>query len=380
MKKLKLIIASLTVVLGILLFGVPAQAKQVINQDNITVSKSETIPTTLFANGSTINVEGTIDGDLYCAGSSVVISGKINGDVICFAQSINISGQVTGNLRIVATDINISADVSRNAVVLGQNFILTDKGKIGGELILFDTASKINGTIGRNLNIYAQDVSIGGKIGGDVIGQIMQLTLSNSADIAGSIVYTGSSDAIKMSGAKVGGDIKRNSMASASSGASSLAGLVFGYLLFVLSLLLVSMTTVWAFPKFYEKTTAEIGKAPLKTSLYGLANLIIVPFIGLVLLLTLIGVPLALLIFVAWALSLILCGPVFAYYIGGKILTSSKRSSSTTLKMFVGSLAVLLLYAVPIVNLIVGLLVSLLGSGAILSHFKSSNARTKKTS
>ena len=49
-----------------------------------------------------------------------------------------------------------------------------------------------------------------------------------------------------------------------------------------------------------------------------------------------------------------------------------------SLVMLVGSALVLALYLVPVVNLLVGIAVGVVGSGAIMAHFKHLNARSKK--
>jgi len=93
---------------------------------------------------------------------------------------------------------------------------------------------------------------------------------------------------------------------------------------------------------------------------------------------TLIGIPLAGLIAVAWVLSLILCGPVTAYYLGTKLLKGKKTGKNEYLVMLIGSVIILALYFIPVVNVIVGAIVAILGSGAIMAHFKHLNARPKK--
>ena len=430
MKIKSIILAFVSMFVALLVYAPSAKAQEVRSQDNLTVAKTETINSALVANGSTINIEGNIDGDLYCFGSQVVISGRINGDVFCSAQSINISGRVNGSIRLLANDINVSGQSFGSATIFSSNFILTDKAVIGNDLSVVSTKSKINGTIARDLVIYTSELSLNGYVGRNVSGRINQITIGSNADVRGNINYSGQNDPIRMSGSKVSGSIVRTPIMSTASYGSGVVPAILTFLLFMASLLIVSLATVWSFPKFYQKN-AEVIKQGLdkrlldqnkivhyvvlplltllagtfiafivpdpsakgfvllltlvafsyilfgKVALFGLANLFLVPMVILVLLVTIIGVPLAGLIAVAWILSLILCGPVFAYYIGSKVISKGKNSKNQTLVMLIGSLIVLSLYAIPVVNMIVGAVVAIVGSGAILAHFKYSNYAPK---
>ena len=377
MKIKSIILAAVTMFVALLVFAPSAKAQEVRSQDNLTVAKTETINSALVANGSTINIEGNIDGDLYCFGSQVVISGRINGDVFCAAQSINISGRVNGSIRLLANDINVSGQSFGSATIFSSNFILTDKAVIGNDLSVVSTKSKINGTIARDLVIYTSELSLNGYVGRNVSGRINQITIGSNADLRGNINYSGQNDPIRMSGSKVSGSIVRTPIMSTASYGSGVVPAILTFLLFMASLLIVSLATVWSFPKFYQNTNKQIESGIVRTSLFGLANLFLVPTVILVLLVTIIGVPLAGLIAVAWILSLILCGPVFAYYVGSKVISKGKNSKNQTLVMLIGSLIVLSLYAIPVVNMIVGAVVAIVGSGAILAHFKYSNYAPK---
>jgi cytoskeletal protein CcmA (bactofilin family) len=378
MKIRSIIIALVIAVFGFVLFAPKAHAQQFRNEENIVVGKNDTVDSSLAANGSTINIEGNIDGDLYCLGSQVVISGRVNGDVFCIAQSINISGRVDGSIRLVTGDVNLSGSVKNDGLVMAQNFILTDKGTIGRDLTLSTGGARMNGSIGRDLAVMAQTLELGGYIGRNVSGRVMKLTVNSTADVRGDIKYTGNTDAIRLSGSKVSGSIVRTPMVSTPSYGDGIGGLVVGYLVFVGSLLIVSMASIWALPKFFVATNKEIDSSLAKTSLYGLANLFLVPLVLIALTITLVGIPLAGLIAVAWILGLILCGPVAAYFIGSKVLKGKKASKNEYLVMLVGSLIILALYIVPVVNLLVGLAVGIVGSGAIMAHFKHLNTRSKK--
>jgi cytoskeletal protein CcmA (bactofilin family) len=430
MKIKSVLLVFFAVIIAVMALVPRANAQEVISQDNLTIAKNQTIDSALVANGSTINIEGNVEGDLYCVGSQVVISGRINGDVFCMAQSISVSGRVSGSLRLISSDINISGFVGNDALLVAQNFILTDKSSIGRDLTFSSTGSRVNGSVGRDLTAMAQFLELGGYVGRNVSGRIMKLTINSTADIRGDIRYTGNDDALRLSGSKVSGGIVRTPIAPMPAYGGGILNLALGYLGFVASLLIVSMASIWALPKFFTATNKEIDSSVVKTSsisiikkvalsllaiiiglplaiiipspylsvlimlitigivlyiffgkvtLFGWANLLLVPPVLIILTITLVGIPLAGLVAVAWVLGLILCGPVAAFYVGTKILKGKKSGKNEYLVMLVGSVVVLALYLVPVINLLVGLAVGVVGSGAIMAHFKHLNARPKKS-
>lgn len=355
----------------------PAKAQEVKNADNITIAKNQTVSSGLIVNANVLNIEGTVDGDLFCVGGQLIISGRVNGDVYCVAQSISMSGKIDGSARLLATDMTIAGDIASSASLFSENFTLTDKAKVGRDLSIFATKARFNGAIGRDLVMMLQTAELGGYVGRNVSGRVMNLTLNSNADVRGDVSVISPNQPIKLSGADVAGQTKITAASDASSAGMSIGAFLLVYLGFVLSLLLVSMLSVWAMPKFFENSSAVISKSVLRSTLYGLANLFLVPIVFSVLMVSVIGIPLGGLIAVAWILSLFLSGPVFAYYVGQKFLRKKQAAKNRYAVMFAGSVVILVLYLIPVVNILTGLAVALVGGGALLYRFKHQSSGTK---
>src|ERR1700690_2245845 len=65
---------------------VSAQSFQAAN--NVAITQNQTINSSLYSAGATVDIAGTVNGDVYCAGQNITISGTINGDVLCTGQTI----------------------------------------------------------------------------------------------------------------------------------------------------------------------------------------------------------------------------------------------------------------------------------------------------
>jgi predicted membrane protein len=87
----------------------------------------------------------------------------------------------------------------------------------------------------------------------------------------------------------------------------------------------------------------------------------------LLLMLTVVGIPFALLLLAAWILVQALAGVMSAYYLGRKIW---RRQRNPVLIMLVGSVLLIILYFIPFVGFIALVAALLLGTGMLLQELK----------
>lgn len=339
-----------------------ASASEFRSDQNATVAKDEILNDTLYVNGSSVAIAGTVNGDVYCAGQNVIISGTVNGDVICAAQSIRIGGTVNGDIRVAAQFVEVSGKVDSNATVAAQSFVLQDGGAINGDATITSGTTDISGTVGRDIVASVNQLTVAGQIGRNAQVEVENLTLGSTAKVGGSFRYVSDRQAQVTSGAAIQGGVQRqvNKGAEEDKGAAWVA---LGYTL--ISLLAISMILVVLAPRLFQSVSEE-GRLHLGRSVIaGLIGVVLFP-VGIILLLfSIIGAPLAILFGVLWIMLLFLSGPVVAYHAGRLVLN---RNGNAILYMLVGSLLLLVLYAVPILNAAVVVVVLVLGSGMLISR------------
>lgn len=335
------------------------------------VPSGQVIKSSLVANGSDTDVQGVIDGDLFCNGNKVNISGKVTGNVFCYASQFDLSGSVEGGIYVVAQKAEITGLVGGQAYFAVSNLITSSASRFRQDLSVFSSTAKLSGLVLRNLSVYSNSLSLDATVAGTVNARANSLTLLKNTDIKGDLNYS-ATNFDRQNGSSITGRLSKQQSNSAYGGTNfsgdNLLVLVLLYLGFVMSLLIVSMSTVVLLPKFYNKALGQIKDHTSKSILLGFVNLIITPILIAILALTVIGIPLAGLVSVGWVLSLMLSGPVFAYLVGSKMVKDNKKYIK---RMLAGSLVVLLLYAVPIVNVLVASAVAIVGSGALVSMLLS---------
>lgn len=362
-------LAALMALPVMLLVGVStASASSFRSSENPSVPKDEVINDTLFIAGNSVIVSGIINGDVFCVGQNVNITGRVNGDVICAAQNIRISGNVKGDVRLAAQVINLAGKVESNATTASQALMLEEGGSVSGDFTLGAGTAQIMGNIGRDLVASTDSLVINSQIGRSVSTESESVRLNEKAKIAGALTYTSQNDADVQQGASVKGGLNKQDPPRDEERTGVLATAVgFGYT--VLTLFIASMVLALLVPKQLHTVTNEGLLQPGRTILIGLIACIVVPTLAVVLAVSLIGLPLGLLLGLGWIIALLLSGTVFAYYLGRQIM---RGSNNALIFMLVGSLAVLLLYGIPIINVLAVLLVIVFGSGMLVSSILGS--------
>lgn len=332
---------------------------------NVNTGQSKVINQTVFAAGRNIDINSVVNGDVICAGQTINISGVINGDVICAGQTINVSGKITGDIRLAGQTVNVSADVAGSATIGGQSFTLDSNAKIGRDLSVGATDAVLNGQVGRDVASGATNLTIAGTIGRNVQASVEHLTVASSADVKGNIDYTSVNDLDKQAGAKVGGKVSRSEPKNV---AKSKNYAVFGigfvwFLYWLLAMLLTAIALVLLFPRVFVNVTNKAMPKPWKALLTGLIANILAPLVLIVLAITVVGIPLAIILGLIWILALMLSGPFFGYYIGRLIMPKSKHA---VLTMLVGAGLLLIAYFIPLVGLLALAVAIWVGTGMLL--------------
>ncbi len=299
----------------------------------IVVGEDETV-SEVNAVGGAVIVHGTVTGDVSGAAGDVLITGTVDGDVNVAAGSLQISGRVGGDVAAGAGSIHLEE----------------------------------NATVGGNFDVGAGEVRIDGTIDGDARIGAETIYLGETASIGGSLTYDGD---LRGNLDAVAGDIVHDRTLGPTIGPDlqPLVTWVFAVYAFVANLLLGAILLA-LFPRFSEDVADRVISEPLPTGLVGLGVLVGFPLLLLILLLTIIGIPLALagvLVFIllAWV------GLIYGRFALGMWLVSlsgreqfggiDRRWVALVLGLLLGGA----LAVVPVVGDIVNVLLFLLGLGAL---------------
>jgi cytoskeletal protein CcmA (bactofilin family) len=360
-----------------------AQAYAVRTGESIYIPKDQAIDGNLYAAGSNLTIDGEVRGDVICvAGQSITINAKVTGDVICFGQSLTINGEVGGNVRVAGNNVIINNIVGRNVNVAGTSLILGKDAKIGWDVLLTTANGEIRGEVGGSVYGVVRNLVVAGKIVKnldiDLSHEVNKkkansLEITSESKILGDINYTANKD-LQLNKDNVNGKITRN-IPKKQEGNLFLAYLI-SRLFAIFSALIVGLVLVSLWRNTIIKVTDKMKEKIWPSLGWGAVLLIITPVICILLAVTIIGIPLALILGGLWLLANFACKIITAVLVGRLIFKhlKQKESEKLLLEMTVGVVVCWLLFSIPFVGWALSLIAILVGLGASWIHFRKISA------
>ncbi len=356
------------------LYAAHAPASFSVAQSLISASSS---PGNVYDAGATVVITAPVAGDLSAFGGSIISAAPITGDELLFAGSIHSRARVSGDLRAVGGSISIEEPVSGDLVAFG--FTVRDSGRAGGSVFIVAANTTISDGADGPVIVYGNNVSLGGNFTGDVtVVASGQVSLDADTVIMGKLSYQSPEEAILPVSAVIrGGVTYTNASYLPDVGTSRILSLIsLGFFLFVrvLGALILAGLFAGLFPRlaerFVEGTVTMRPTKILLTALLGFALFVATPILSVLLALTFVGIGLALLFFIAYAL-MVLLSLLYAGILIGNLLARRFIHRDVVLwhDGVLGTLILSLITLVPYIGLLVVFLVTAFSAGTLLAIF-----------
>jgi hypothetical protein len=347
-----------------------------VNVGDATVLQGSAADGDLVTAGRNVNVQPEIKGDLAAAGANVTIAGPVLGYLLVAGSNVNINGPVGNDLWAAGANVTVNAPVADNAMLAGRTVILQPQASVKRDASVAGSSVEVLGRVEHNLKLAAAEARLASEIGGSVEARVGRLKVMPGAVIHGDLkVYSPNPPEISPE-AKVLGrvDYQQEAFEGRWSPMNWLGRWAFMFLaLLVLGAATIALSTLWA-----QRIAEKITRKPGISLLTGLLGLILVPLVCLVLVMTIIGIPLAVVIIALYAVALLLSGVFVSYLIGGWFFHRLKRPGvSPYVKLALGALAVALLASLPWIGWLFQLLILMVGLGALLLERRDSYQRMR---
>lgn len=349
------------------------------NIKTVVLAKDQIINSDYVVSGSSVNIAGTVNGDAYVAGGTVVVEGTINGDLLAIGGNITIKGNITGNARVAGGGIIVTGSIGRNLSVAGGSINLMDGAKIGGSITGAGGMFALYGDIGKDIRAAVGQMTLGDTVGGNIFTYTGQLSVSPSANIAGDIVYWSNQKIEVASGAAITGKISQNLLpknkVSSRVESTKFVPMIatfatFGKIISFIASFIVGLLFVTFFPLYANKLVAATQKDYWKNVGIGLLAIIVAPIMIILLLLTLIGIPLAILAGMMFGFSLYASMIVASIVIGKWIVKYITKKEHVIWSLFVGLIAYEIVSLIPVLGWAFSAIFIAAGLGAILMERK----------
>ncbi len=372
---------ALIICLGLFLFSLPLAL--LAAEDNVVVKPEEIVAGNFIRFGDVVEIKGAINGDVIVGGNTILISGPVAGDVIAIGRTVKISGPVMGSIRVAAGLLEVSGPVDRNVWTVANEFILTKDAKVNWEVNATAPKIKIDCPVDGNVWLSSAQIDLSGKFSKNVQAALEdngKINLQEGLSVSGNFVYFADKDdqLWRAEKTEVSGELKRENRSSSS---SNNMAMVFGpvfmfmHLVSLFSLLVVGLVLISLFPKMVLQVGDKMLAAPKESIGWGIIYFIVAPVLILILMITIIGFPLALILIPLYLIliyiSKIIAGFVVGLYILDYFSKEKKFKGNLIWPMALGLGVVVIFTSLPILGFIIKLGLIWWALGALIKSQKN---------
>ncbi len=315
----RLIIISLLLIL--LLPNV--QALKMLSGDQVSIDSP--IDDDVFVAGGTVNINAPV-ASAVIAGGDVNINAPVSGDVFVAGGAIAVNSDVGGKIVAAGGDIDLRGD-ARNAVIAGGNISIHSTTVISKDAVIAGGNVLNAGTIVGNLSVRAEEFQNTGTAG--------------SVDFERSEGLHGVEELM----------IKMMNIL---------------YILITVGFLILGIVLLKLFPTQFFIVEEEVRKSPVKNTLVGFVLIIASVILIILLAVTVIGFPVALIMGMLFIIALMLSSLFVSFAVGRKIVDLFKVKTNDILIFVLGFIILNLLFRIPYAGVLIGIVAISLGFGAII--------------
>jgi cytoskeletal protein CcmA (bactofilin family) len=338
----------------------------------VTLPAGAVVDQDYFAYGERVEISGTVNGDVYVAGGQILVDGTVNGDLLAAGGAVTMSGTVSQDARIAGGQIAVNGAIGRNLTVAGGNVEVSDPAVIGRGLVAAGGRVRVAAPVERDAKVAAGSVTVSNAVKGNLHAATGDLRLTSKAAIAGDLTYWSQADASIDRGANVAGVITHKTLPEyrgPKPGAllGALAGfIVLAKLVSLVSTLVLGLLFLYLLPRYTGSTVSILRTRPWASLGIGFIALAVTPAAAGVLLLTVLGAPLALLLMALYLAALYVARVFVIVWAGSAVFAWTGKQVRPVWALVIGVVIYGILTVVPFFGWVIALLVTMFGLGAAL--------------
>ena len=230
---------------------------------------------------------------------------------------------------------------------------------------------RVAGVIGRKLWVAGAVVVLAGEVAGNVEVVAQEIEVLPTARIRGKLVYWSPRPARIDPQATISGRVTHNLPELPSRIARTGTALVtVSRTSFMVGLTIIAVALFLVFPRFTVLASRTVGSDPIKSFGMGLLLFAAIPVLAILSMITILGIPLGLLIFLGFSIALLLGFVLVAFYLGdvGAQAFMGRRARQRVVRVafLILALGILLLARqIPVIGAVLIVVAVILGLGAM---------------
>lgn len=322
MKKLHFLTAALWVLALLWVVSpAPAQANSLFSWAEQTLSITVPVAGNVYGAAYDVLVSNPIAGDLFAAGNSIRVSSTIDGDVMGAAGNIYVDTAVAGDVRVAWQNIVVNQNVWWDLIAFGSSISIASGVTIWWDLVVYWAMVQMNGLVNGNANIGAASVALDGQIKGNAKLEMEEIALGGNAKIDGALNYKAPKQHADLenivawwSTYKISVDKDFDSQKMENVFLKFIGWIVLYKRAF---LTLFALVLAFVFKKFFVGVSDTLRKKPRKSFFTWALIYFVTPVAILVLLITILGAP------IAWIVALLYAALwIMSWFVSVAIISS----------------------------------------------------------
>ena len=327
--------------------------------------------------GDVISIDTPVDDDVFAAGNVVNINAPVK-SATAASGTLNVNAPVAGNVIAVGGQLRMNSDVGGSAIVAGGNVNLNAGSTVAGDVVTAGGQLLIDSNVSQKVVAAGGNIELGGNVGTNAVvtgGQVNILpetTIGRDAEIDAENVYhagrvngTLTVRAVTFQNNGTAGKIDFQKTVTPKREETRGGVNVFGILM-ALGYLILGLLLVRTVPGLFLIVDKEVRKSPAIRTLIGFV-LLIASFIAiLIVAITVIGLPIAAIAAMLLAVAWMLTGIFVSFSLGRWIADLLKKNLSHTVAFLIGFVILNILFFIPYLGGLIGLICLSLGFAALL--------------
>ncbi|MDZ5646105.1 polymer-forming cytoskeletal protein [Nitrospirillum sp. BR 11828] len=346
--------------------------------------------------GRNIVVDQAADGSVIALGDSVQLNSTVAGSAVLISSSATVNGTVADSLIVVSGSTTLSGQVGGDVVLVAGNIDMVKGSVVSGDATLLGGEVTMDGTVTGDVAVKGGDLTVSGTIMGDVDATSGKLILKPGAHIMGDVTFSGGQALELPAGAHIEGKVQykgdgvkshrhHDADADEESGTDTRGNHHSGWhiwmpwfggigmISFGVGMLLVGAVLYILFPGAVTNVAAGIAGDPGPAAVKGLVLLVGVPLFSMVCLITIIGIPVALVLGFAYVLALMVAMPLAGFALADMVTQRRGPPVSPGDRIRRYALVVLILAVLQLIPFVGGLVkfgLLMMGLGGLVSHLR----------
>ena len=359
-----------TILIGFVFVGI-SEATVFQAQENYGLSKDQKIDDDLIVAGNTLKIDGTVSGNLIPACRYLTQNGTVSGSLFNGSQYVDIFGRIEGSVTNFSQHLTLSGQVKRNLIAFGQSINLASVSTVQGEATLMGAEISVDGVILKGLKANGDRIVISGMIKGDVNLNGKSITILPTAEILGNLIYKSPKEAKISDGAKIAGQTKWTEFQAQKPKRPTFKKFSWVSFLFLLASMATGLVMLLLFKTQVQNVKLAIQKSFWKSLGSGFILAIVSPIGAVILMVTLIGIPLAVITGFLYLILFYIAKIFTGLALGEAVISIFKKDHIPTgWSLMAGLVLLYILVGLPYVGWLIYTLAFMIGLGGIVLSFR----------